>query len=179
MVPSRPPSQHVYLIGYRGSGKSSVGQSLAERLQVPFVDTDDEIEKAAGRTIRDIFAADGESGFRELESQAIERLSAAEQPSVISLGGGAILREENRRRIRAGRVIWLTADIETLVRRIGGDSQTSQRRPALSSAASLAEEVAAVLAQRQPIYAALADLTIDTTGKTLPEIVDEITVAFT
>ena len=87
---------HIYLTGYRGSGKTSVGKRLGQRLFLPVIDLDDRIEAAADMSIREIFAHEGEAGFRDRESAAL-RVAGVELPSVVSLGGGAILREENRR----------------------------------------------------------------------------------
>ncbi len=103
---------NVYLIGFRGSGKTTVGRVLAERLGLHAVDSDDLIEQAAQATIREIFQREGEAGFRDREQNVVERLAreAAEAPRVVSLGGGAILREANRNQLAASGVcIWLTA----------------------------------------------------------------------
>ena len=109
---------HVYLIGMPGSGKSSVGKALAERLQLPFVDLDEEIERDAGKTIVEIFRQDGEPAFRERERAALQRVSGG-GPSVVACGGGAVLREDNQELIRStGRVVWLHAPPAKLWQRI-------------------------------------------------------------
>jgi shikimate kinase len=166
--------QHLFLIGYRGSGKTTVGRRLADRWSLPFTDSDEWIERQSGKSIRSIFAEDGEEAFRTLEEQAIEQLSLAVQPSVVSLGGGAILRSANRRRLREGGwSVWLQASPSELAQRIQADQATAERRPALTKLAGI-EEIIQVLKQREPLYRETADLSVDTGGKPLEAIVDEI-----
>jgi shikimate kinase len=153
---------NVVLIGYRGSGKTSIGRRLAELLGLGFVDTDILIADAAGTTIRDIFAAEGEAGFRQRESAAIASV-ATRDGLVIALGGGAVLNPGNLQALKAsGRahVIWLRAPAEVLHARIQGDAATSATRPNLTAAGGL-EEVRRLLAQRKPLYEAAADHEID------------------
>lgn len=167
---------HVYLIGYRGSGKTTVGKLLAERLNRPSVDCDDLIEQAAGQTIREIFATEGEAGFRDREQAAIEQLAeqADLKPAVVALGGGAILRQANRATIcRSGYRIWLTAAPATLAARIGADHTTAARRPALSALSGY-DEIVDLLAQREPLYAAVAQKTLNTEGLTAEAICGDI-----
>lgn len=167
---------HIYLIGYRGSGKTTVGKLLAARLGKPSIDCDDLIEQAAGQTIREIFAAEGEMGFRDREQAAIQQLAeqANMQPAVIALGGGAVLREANRAAIcQSGRRIWLTAPPETLASRMRGDQSTAARRPALSALSDF-DEIVNLLAQREPLYAAVAEKTLNTQGLTAEAICDDI-----
>jgi len=163
----------ITLIGYRGSGKSSVARLLAQALQLDWVDTDDLVESAAGKSIRKIFDDDGENEFRRFEQQAVSH--AAQQDSVvIAAGGGAILREENRQAMRAaGPVVWLLADAVTLANRITADSTTVARRPSLTGR-SVTEEVATVLAERRPLYAAAATHTINTEGLLPEQVAEEI-----
>lgn len=109
---------NVYLIGFRGSGKTTVGQQLAGRLGLSAIDSDDLIEQAAGASIREIFEREGEAGFRDREQAVVEQLASAAEsaPRVVSLGGGAILREANRQQLAASGVcVWLTASPEKLV----------------------------------------------------------------
>jgi shikimate kinase len=151
---------NIVLIGYRGSGKSAVGRALAQRLGWPFVDTDSVIERQAGSTIREIFAAQGEAVFRDLEATAIAQV-AARDAQVIGAGGGAILRETNVAALRRNaKVVWLTASPEVLWSRIQSDSTTAASRPNLTSSGGL-EEVRQVLEQRTPLYESAADLVID------------------
>jgi shikimate kinase len=164
---------NVILIGYRGSGKSTVARQLALRLGWPWLDADVEIELAAGKSIRAIFADDGEPAFRALEQEVIDRLCGRER-IVMAAGGGAVLRAANRQRMRqAGKVVWLQADVETIVRRLAADTATAERRPALT-AAGTAAEVAAVLRERTPLYRETADLELDTAGKSPSQVAQEI-----
>jgi shikimate kinase len=167
-------NQHLFLIGYRGSGKSSVGKRLATRLARPFFDSDEWIEQRANKSIRAIFAEDGEPVFRDIEAQVLHELSQQTVPSVLSLGGGAILRATNRDVIRAaGRCVWLTATPDRLASRIASDALTSERRPSLTSA-NVLDEISRVLSERQPLYAAAADIQISTDEKAIESIVEEI-----
>jgi len=150
---------HLYLIGYRGSGKSSVGAIVAARLGRPFFDADTVLETDAGETIRDIFASEGEVGFRDRESATLRKLGAG-QPAVIATGGGVILRAENRELLRSsGFVVWLAAPAELLWDRISIDPTTAARRPNLAGGGQ--DEVKALLAVREPLYAATAHATVD------------------
>src|SRR5215204_2586266 len=108
---------NVYLIGHRGVGKSTVGPLVANRLQRPFVDLDLEIERLAGAPIHSIFSERGEQVFREIEAEALST-SSAKCGMVVATGGGIVLRDDNRRRLLAGRCIWLRARLETIVARL-------------------------------------------------------------
>lgn len=166
---------HLYLIGYRGSGKTTVARHLASRLRRSWIDTDVEIESDAGMTIREIFEREGESGFRDRESQTIDTVSR-KGPMVIALGGGAILRESNRKVIRAsGLAVWLEASPEELHRRIAGDATTAERRPALTKLAGY-EEIKELLEARSPIYREVADFVVSTDGLSSENIADAIVV---
>lgn len=158
---------HLYLIGYRGSGKTTVGEFLAARLGRPFVDADVLLEADAGMTIRDIFASEGESGFRDRETATLRKLTAG-TPAVIATGGGIILRPENRELLRSGFVIWLTAEPKLLWHRIQIDPTTGDRRPNLTATGGL-DEVTAVMAVREPLYRETAHLTVDASRS--PELV--------
>ncbi len=165
--------QCIVLIGLRGAGKTSVGKALAARLGWEFVDSDDLVTEAAGATIREIFERFGEQGFRALERDAIARI-VGHPRQVISVGGGAVLLEENRRRLGgSGPVIWLTAPVEELESRIGTDPATAAGRPALSAYGSR-DELAHLLILRGPLYAQMAAMTIDTSGRTVAQVADEI-----
>lgn len=166
--------QHIFLIGYRGSGKSTIGRALATELERDFIDTDDVIEAASGMTIREIFAAEMETGFRDREQAAIAAVSANTQATVIALGGGAILREANQRQIaKSGSVIYLKARPESLFARIQSDAATQDRRPNLTSHGGY-NEVVSVLEFREPIYSRLAQKILLTDGRKPDEIVAEI-----
>ena len=121
--------KYIFLYGPPGAGKSSVGKALAERLRWPFVDLDLEIEKSAGKTIPQIMGEQGESTFRDLETEMLKR-AANESPRVIAVGGGALLREENRRYAEErGWIVFLETKIETLVERLQEDQN---QRPLLA-----------------------------------------------
>lgn len=165
--------QHLYLTGFRGTGKTSVGGMLAKSLGRIVIDLDQMIEANAGKSIREIFDMGGESLFRRLETEALT--TAAEAPdSVVSLGGGAILSEENRDIIRqSGICFWLDADAETIADRIRQDQTTADRRPPLTSLGEL-EEIRQLLTERRNLYEAAADHRIETTGKSMDVVASEI-----
>jgi shikimate kinase len=165
---SRPTVERIYLIGYRGAGKTSVARQLAGRLDWPWIDADEALETRVGQTIQSIFAKEGEPTFRELEAALLRRL-CMEDHRIIATGGGVVLRGDNRAYIKkTGRVVWLTADAETLWQRLLKDLTTASRRPPLTIG-GLAE-VKELLQQRTPLYQECADLTIDTAGRTPDEI---------
>lgn len=144
----------IVLVGMMGAGKSAVGQALAQRLGVPFLDSDHEIERAAAMSIAEIFARDGETFFRAREAEVISRL-LAEGPCVLSVGGGAFLAERTRAAIAEGGIsIWLRADVELLWERV----RHKQTRPLLRTADPKAT-LTRLAAERDPIYA-LADLAV-------------------
>jgi shikimate kinase len=145
----------IVLVGLMGAGKSAIGRRMAQRLGVPFIDADTEIEKAAGATISEIFARDGEAAFRLGERRVIARL--LDGPiGVIATGGGAFMDPSTRERIRArGVSIWLKADLETLVERTGRRST----RPLLAQG-DARETLTRLMAIRDPIYAE-ADLMVE------------------
>lgn len=167
-------ANHLFLVGYRGTGKSSVGRRLSEILRLASVDSDDLVEQDAGKTIRAIFSEEGEPGFRELETQAIQRIVEGRDTSIVSLGGGAILREQNRHLIKThGAVIWLKASLDEIARRIFDDTTTTERRPALTQLGERAE-IAKLLEVREPMYHEVADFTIVTDHRTVDDIATEI-----
>ena len=164
---------NLYLIGYRGSGKTTVARELAKLLGWRWLDADEELERRAGRTIKQIFAEGGEPEFRELESAVVADLSRLEQ-HILALGGGAVLRDENRRAIRdTGKTVWLRALPETLQARILRDQTTAERRPNLTAAGGL-DEIHQLLAVRTPIYQQAADYIVDCDDRPAVEIATEI-----
>jgi shikimate kinase/3-dehydroquinate synthase len=143
--------KHIFLYGPPGSGKSSVGKALAERLRLPFVDLDHVIAGSAGQAIPQIMERQGESAFRAMETEALKRFGS-QSPSVIALGGGTLLRAENRRFAeQSGQVVFLDADFAALTGRLRED-QT--RRPLL--AGNLEEKLRALLEQRNEHYGSFA-----------------------
>lgn len=167
----------LVLIGYRGTGKSTVAHELAQRLGWPAVDLDDEIERAAGKSIADIFADDGEEPFRDFESAALA-CSLERRPLVLATGGGVVGRAANRQLLRAaasagGRVVWLRATPQTIAQRLAADMATQSRRPNLTSAGGLGE-IVSLLARRTPWYQECADLVVDTECKLPAAVAAEI-----
>lgn len=150
----------IFLIGYRGSGKTTVARLLAQALAWDWADADEYLEKKHDRTIREIFAEEGESGFRDKEQEVVAELCLRPR-TVIATGGGVVLRPENRAHLRGGFVVWLHAAAPVLFARMLQDVMTAQRRPSLITG-GLAE-VEELLKVREPMYKACADLTIDTT----------------
>jgi shikimate kinase len=166
----------ITLIGYRATGKSTVGRLLAHRLGWTCVDTDEEVHQLTGRAIRDIFQSEGEAAFRRYESQVIQNLTRRHK-LVVAAGGGAVLDPDNRRALSmAGPLVWLTASPDTLRRRLEQDPSTAVLRPSLTSN-SVMDEIEQVLTERLPIYRACADVTIDTEGREPRELVEMILAA--
>jgi shikimate kinase len=162
------------LIGYRGTGKSSVGRLMAERLCRVFLDADLEIEARSGRSIAAIFAESGEPEFRDREEQTLAELMTEHPRAIIATGGGAILRESNRNRLRDfGFIVWLTASPSVLTERLAADHRTVPGRPPLSAAGTLAE-IHEILEIRTPLYRELADAVIDTNETPIENVVAAI-----
>jgi shikimate kinase len=163
----------IILIGYRCTGKTSVGKRLAVRLGIPFYDTDELIQRHTGKTIWEMVDEGGWDAFRAQEHAIIKQLPSAAD-AVIAAGGGAIMDAENRKALKhKGLFVWLIADVGTIIERMRDDRTSNAQRPPLSGH-SLEQETAAVLEARKPIYQALADCTIDTSGKGIDAIADEI-----
>jgi shikimate kinase len=160
---------HIFLIGYRGSGKTSVGKCLADRLRRPFVDTDLWIELHSQRSIPELFESDGEEAFRNWETTAIEQLPEY-PPMVVSLGGGSILRAENRELLRQnGTIIWLRAAPRVLAERIAVDASRGLLRPSLTGDDPIIE-IEQVLASREPLYRSSCDWELETADRTPSEL---------
>ncbi len=161
---------NLVLVGYRGTGKTAVAAELAARRGLAVVHLDAEIERRAGKRIPQIVADAGWPAFRDLEQEVV-RTFAARDGLVLDCGGGVVEREANFAVLRqAGPVIWLTASVDTIVRRIAGDGQ----RPSLTGTKSFTEEVAEVLARRTPLYQRLAHYVVDTDARTIDAVVAEI-----
>jgi len=148
--------QTIVLVGLMGAGKSCIGRRLAQRLNVPFVDADTEIEQAAGCTIAEIFERYGEPAFRDGERRVMSRLLLG-PPTILAAGGGAFMDPDTRTLIREHAVsVWLRADLDTLAARTKGRSH----RPLLNSS-DARETLAKLMEVRYPVYAE-ADITVDT-----------------
>ena len=161
---------NIVLIGYRGTGKSTVGRQLASRLGRALVSTDTEIVKRAQRTIPEIVAQEGWEYFRDLESEICRELAGRDQ-LVIDTGGGAMLRQQNVETLKKnGTVFWLTASVEPIVKRIGGDNQ----RPSLTGTKSFVDEIQEVLQERTSKYQAAADHIIVTDGRSINQLMETV-----
>jgi len=166
---SRLGARSIVLVGMMGAGKSSIGRRLAARLNIPFVDADTEIETAAQMTIADIFARQGEDYFRNGEARVIARLLDG-GPQVLATGGGAVMNADTRVAIKAkGVSIWLTADVDVLMRRI---NKRRHERPMLQ-AEDPAARLRELMVEREPVYA-LSDLTVQSREVPHEAIVTEI-----
>jgi shikimate kinase len=164
---------NIYLIGYRGCGKTSVAPIVALHLGLKSMDSDREIEVLVGRPIAEIFKEHGEAGFREWESSVIEGL-AQKTDRVIALGGGAVLDRLTRQRLKeTGKVVWLKGSPETLWSRISQDEKSKSMRPNLTDQGGLAE-VQSVLEERTPIYESCADWVVDVDGVDVEEVAKRI-----
>jgi shikimate kinase len=155
--PLRDFDRPIALVGLMGVGKTTIGRRLAKRLNRPFVDADEAVEEAAGRTVADIFADFGEAAFRDGERKVIARLFEEPKPLVVALGGGAFINEETRTLIKDRAVsIWLRADLETLMERV---LRKPGQRPLLETGDPRAV-MEKLNAERAPIYAQ-ADITVE------------------
>jgi len=158
----------VVLVGFMGSGKSSVGRELARRFRAPFVDVDERIESAAGCRIRDLFGREGEPAFRVREKAALREVLSV-KGCVVATGGGAFADEENRVLLRSyAPVVYLDAAVETLLERLAADLG----RPLLRGG-DRKEVVRSLLARRVPGYRT-ADLTVRTGGRTVEEVAGKV-----
>ena len=163
--------ERIFLIGYRGTGKSTVAQMLADRLGWTWCDADQVLEEQFGRSIRQIFATEGEAGFRDKESVILREL-ATRLHCVIATGGGVVLRPENRECLRSGVAIWLTADPQTIWQRMQADTTTAGRRPDLAQGGL--PEIEGLLRIRATLYKACSDWLVDTTNQTPQQVAAQI-----
>jgi len=165
--------ERVALVGCRGCGKTSVGRLVAQQLGWEFVDTDGLVEARAGRTIAEIFRAEGEAAFRALERQVL--LEVLGRPRcVVSVGGGAVLNAASRDDLcRLTLCIWLMAPASELYRRIQSDQRSADQRPPLTDAGGLAE-VEQVLAERRALYEAVAAHVVETAGRGVVAVAREV-----
>ena len=172
--PALPPN--LVLIGYRGTGKTSVGARLAEVLQRPFVDLDQVLVREAGRSVADIVAQGGWAEFRRLEKELVARYRDA-RGLVLATGGGVVLDPDNVAALRKnGILIWLTADPAAIQARLAQDQPRDANRPSLTGGDTV-REVAAVAEARAPLYQAAAQISIDTTHRSVSQVVKLVLAA--
>jgi shikimate kinase len=153
---------NLYLIGMMGAGKTTVGRELAKELSYGFVDADNVIEQATGRTINELFASEGEAAFRQIESDVLAQICSFTK-LVISTGGGVILQQKNWSYLRHGLIVWLDVPVELLYTRLAEDTT----RPLLQDV-DLKQKLRSLLEQRQPLYNQ-ADLRIRVSEGETPE----------
>ena len=163
--------RHLVLVGLMGAGKTTVGAVCAARLDRSFVDTDELVVAAAGRTIEEIFVTAGEAGFRALEHQAVSDACASPLPLVIACGGGAVLDPQNRDVLRGtGLVVWLRAAPSELATRVRAEGRVRPLLPAAGEEQAL--ERLAML--REAAYDAVADAAVDTDGRSIDDVADAV-----
>ncbi len=168
---------NIYLIGYRCTGKTSVGRRLAEKIGWPFVDTDALVEQQDGRKITAIVAAHGWPVFRRMERETLGAVCAADR-QVVATGGGIVLESVNVDRMRqTGRIILLTAGLETIRARMAADEATAGLRPPLTADKSRWEEIRQTLDQRIPLYKAAGDIRVATDSLAVGGVADRIRAA--
>lgn len=157
----------LVLVGSPGAGKSSVGRRVAERLGVSFLDTDHAIEAQSGMSVSDIFVTLGEEEFRRLEAEAVTR-AVAESDGVVALGGGAVMRPGTQAVLAGQRIVWLKVGVPDAANRVGLNTV----RPLLLG--NVRGTLTSLLEQRNPVYEALATDIVDTSGKSLRQVTDDV-----
>lgn len=159
----------LLLVGMMGAGKTTVGRLLADRLGCAYVDSDAQVEQATGRTVPELFEAEGEPAFRAAESAALHEALEGDAPVVVSVAGGAVLDPANRDLLhRSGTVVWLRAEPATLAARVGDGAG----RPLLAGEA--ADTLARLDRERRPHYAGLADVVVDVDGVPPDVVADRV-----
>ena len=160
---------NIFLMGMMGSGKSTVGPLLAASLDCPFVDLDEAVERAAGKSIEDIFQQSGEARFREYESLALEQVAQPEG-TVVACGGGIVTEPANAHTLEKQFCIYLTAKPSTLASRV----ESTGNRPLLQGAESFEDTIAQLLGNREPLYRRFANIVIETDDQTPEQVNREI-----
>ena len=166
-------AERLYLVGMMGSGKTTVGRLVATKLGWSHVDSDDQVCERTGRTVRDIFETDGEAAFRIEETKALQEAATNEPegPAVVSVAGGAVLAEANRRLLAdTGAVVWLHAPAHVLASRVHAGAD---HRPLLGGD-DPEQTLQRLNDERRPLYAELADLTVDAADRNPTQLADEI-----
>lgn len=160
---------NIFLIGFMGAGKSTIARSLVQKLNFPLIEMDERIVKEQGMPISEIFDRYGEEHFRDIESELVKTIGTLE-PSVVSCGGGTVLRPENVENMKkSGKIVFLTATPQTIYERV----KNSSDRPILYGHMNV-PYIAELMEKRRPVYEGAAELTISTDGKSREEIADEI-----
>lgn len=163
---------HVFLVGFMGAGKTTVARLVSRQLGRPMVDLDAAIEAAVGKSVREIFEDVGEDAFRELESAQLVGLSSAE-PSVVACGGGIVVRDANRSALKdMGMVVYLRVSAGETLARVGADGT----RPLLSGPGGVIAATR-LLEARESLYAAVADVAIDTVGRSVDQVAEDVVAA--
>jgi shikimate kinase len=164
---------NLFLVGYRCTGKSSVGRSLAATLSLPFIDTDSLVVSENGMSIREIVISRGWEAFRRLEHTALQQVCTMDR-RVVATGGGIVLDADNIKLMKkSGRIIWLRASPETIKARMLQDQASKTLRPALTSTDNISE-IEETLAERAPLYQHAMDFSVDTDHRGVDEICDFI-----
>jgi shikimate kinase len=164
------PAQHLVLVGMMGVGKSTVARVLSERLGRPVLDSDAMIEARTGRTVREIFASDGEPAFRALETEVLREALADPTPSIIAAAGGVVLSDDNRALLKASgaRVVWLCAQPSTLVDRV----KSGGHRPLLDD--DPAGTLQRMFTAREPLYRDVADAIVLVDQRSIGDVVEAV-----
>ena len=157
---------HIVLVGMMGAGKSSVGRALARKLGRELLDSDEMIEARTGRTVREIWAADGEPAFRELETEVLSEAVAASEPSIIAAAGGVVLSEDNRAVLKGAgaHVVWLLADVELLLERV----KAGMHRPLLDE--DTEGTLRKMYEQRCDLYQEVADAIVSVDNRSINDV---------
>ncbi|HEY3701658.1 MAG TPA: shikimate kinase [Acidimicrobiales bacterium] len=165
-------AEHVFIVGMMGSGKTTVGRLLAERLGWRHLDSDEQVGRDTGQTVPEIFAQLGEPAFRAAEASALAAAAVADTPTVVSVAGGAVLDPDNRHVLRRGGVIvWLRARVETLAQRVGDGAG----RPLLGD--DPAGALGRLYAERRPVYQELAQVVVDVDGVDAQTVAERVLAA--
>lgn len=163
-------STHLVLVGMMGVGKTTVARVLSDRLQRPVLDSDAMIEERTGRTVREIFAAEGEPAFRALETEVLRDALATPEPAIIAAAGGVVLSAENRAMLKASgaRVVWLCAQPSTLVERV----RSGGHRPLLDE--DPAGTLQRMFTEREPLYREVADAIVLVDHRSIGDVVEAV-----
>lgn len=159
----------IVLVGMMGAGKTTVGRALARHLSWEYSDSDAEVVAATGRTVPELFAEQGEAAFRAEESRVLAEALSGDRPVVVSAAGGVVLSKANRALLsRSGTVVWLRADPQLLIRRVG----SGRGRPLLDE--DPASNLLRLYEVRRPLYESVAAVTVDVDGRSAAQVVDQI-----